>query len=73
MGEEEVLCGPPTLTQDIGHLCCMLMAVSVGLTVVLSRLKGCMTMSGLMGFGFAVLHSGATIDDGGKSVRSSVA
>ena len=40
MGEEEVLHGPPTLTWDIGHPCCMLTAVSAGLTVVLSRLKG---------------------------------
>jgi len=66
--EEKVLQGPPMLTWDIGYPCCVLTAVLVGLTVVFSRLGGYMTVSGSMGFGFATLHLGATINDGGKSV-----
>jgi len=70
MEEEEMLHGPPVLTWDKDHLHCMLTVVLAGLSVVLSRLTGCMTISVFIEYGFTTLHSGTTISDGGKSARS---
>jgi len=70
MGEEKMLQGPPMLTQDLGHLCCMLIAVSSGLAVVCLRLMFIAKLLFKL-FGFTILHLGATITDGGKSERSS--
>lgn len=65
IGDEEVLRGSPTLIQDISLLCCMLTVVSVGHSRVYPRF-----ITGLTRLGFAILHSGTTIDNGGKGEKS---
>jgi len=61
-----MLHGPPVLTWDKDYPYCMLTVVSAGLSVVLSRLTGCMTISVFIEYGFTTLHSGVTISHGGK-------
>ena len=65
IGDEEALHGLSTLIQDISLLCCMLTVVSAGCSRVYSRF-----ITGLTRLGFAILHSGTTIDNGGKGKRS---
>jgi len=70
MGEGEELQGSPALTCNIGQLCYMLTVVSAGLLRVSSRLLEIISMSAFTVLEFAMLCSGATISDGGKSERS---
>jgi len=67
MGDKEMLCGPPMLTQDIGLLYCMLTVVFAGLSWVYSKF-----IAGLEKLGFTILCLDATINDGGKSEKSNV-
>lgn len=67
MGEEEVLHSPSTLMQELGLLCCMLIAVFADLSWIYSGF-----MVRLEKLGFAILYSGTTINDRGKSERSMV-
>jgi len=60
-----VLLGPPTLARDRGLPHGMLTAVLSGRSLVCMVLIG-----GIIKFKFAILRSGATINDGGKSERS---
>ena len=61
-----MLCGPPTLTRDIGRPRYILTAMSTGLSRKGSGLLESITTSVFTGLGSAILRSGATINDGGK-------
>jgi len=59
------------LAREVGYPHCMLTVVSVGYSLVGTLLKGFITMSGFSELNFAILHLSTTINDGGKSKRSS--
>jgi len=64
------MCEGSILAGKVGHLQCMLTAVSAGCLLVGILLKGFITMLGFSEFNFPILCSGTTINNRGKSEKS---